>query len=43
LGNLLTQYEKLESKWAKLEKLELEILEKVTIIQDLRTLGWPKP
>ena len=28
LGNLLTPLEKLENKWAKLEKLELEILEK---------------
>jgi hypothetical protein len=28
LGSLLTPLEKLENKWAKLEKLELEILEK---------------
>jgi hypothetical protein len=28
LGNLLTPLEKIENKFAKLEKLELEILEK---------------
>jgi hypothetical protein len=28
LGNILTPLEKLENKWVKLEKLELEILEK---------------
>jgi hypothetical protein len=28
LGNILTPLGKLENKWAKLEKLELEILEK---------------